>query len=158
MSDNELPEKSTSVHEEDERTRRDDHDEISNSDLLSLMKTYMSSKLSDAEDSMKDLARKVKKSENSLKYKGHQVQFDLNSDILDNINIAIDCIEHKRYRKAASLLTDSKKELNKRNKHIRIADKSEGGWKTVDEYVSDDVASDSEDEKRIRAAETRAVG
>ena len=96
MSDNELPEKSTSVHEEDERTRRDEHDEISNSDLLSLMKTYMSSKLSDAEDCMKDLVRKVKKSENSLKYKGHQVQFDLNSDILDNINIAIDCIEQKR--------------------------------------------------------------
>jgi hypothetical protein len=40
---------------------------------------------------------------------------------------------------------------------IRIADKSEGGWKTVDEYLSDEVAIDSEDEKRIRVAENRAV-
>ncbi|CAC5385290.1 unnamed protein product [Mytilus coruscus] len=38
-----------------------------------------------------------------------------------------------------------------------FADKSEAGWKTVDEYLSDEVASNLEDEKKIRAAETRAV-
>ena len=46
--------------------------------------------------------------------------------------------------------------LKKRNKLIRIADKSEGCWRTVDEYLSNEVASDSE-EKRIRAADNRAV-
>ncbi len=40
---------------------------------------------------------------------------------------------------------------------MRIADKSEGGWKTVEEYMSDEVAGDSEDAKRIRAADNRAV-
>jgi hypothetical protein len=40
---------------------------------------------------------------------------------------------------------------------VLLADKSEGGWTTVDEYLSDEVASDSEDEKRIRVAENRAV-
>ncbi|CAG2235130.1 unnamed protein product [Mytilus edulis] len=136
-------------------------DEITNADLLSLMKTYFTRKLTGIErnfaDTTHDLARKVQKSESSFKFKGNKVQFDLNSDLLDNIDIAVDCIEHRRYDKAVKVLKESGQSLKKRNKLIRIADKSEGGWKTVDEYLSDDVASDSEDEKRIRAADGRAV-
>ena len=45
----------------------------------------------------------------------------------------------------------------KRNKHIRIADKSDNGWKVIDEYLSEELASDSEDEKRIRSAQARAA-
>ena len=47
--------------------------------------------------------------------------------------------------------------LKNRNKLIRIADKSEGDSKTVKEYMSDEVASDSEDEKRIRSVDNRTV-
>ena len=39
---------------------------------------------------------------------------------------------------------------------MRIGDKSEASWTAVDEYLSDEVASESEDEKEIRAAEQRA--
>jgi hypothetical protein len=47
--------------------------------------------------------------------------------------------------------------LKKRNKLMRIADRSEGDSKTVQEYLSDEVASDSDDEKRIRAVDNRTI-
>ena len=46
--------------------------------------------------------------------------------------------------------------LNKHNKSIRIAEKSPASWATFREYESDDLASDSEDEKRIGQAENHA--
>ena len=43
------------------------------------------------------------------------------------------------------------------DKLIRIVHKSEAGWAAVDEFLSDEVASGSEDEKKIRAAEQKAL-
>ena len=39
---------------------------------------------------------------------------------------------------------------------IKLVDKSEFGWATVNEYLSDELTSDSDDEKRIYRAERRA--
>ena len=44
----------------------------------------------------------------------------------------------------------------KRMKVIKIADKSQYSWATVQEYLSDELASDSEDEKRLFRSERRA--
>ena len=49
-------------------------------------------------------------------------------------------------------LNAASKAITRRNRLIRIADKSEAGWAAVDEYLSDEVASGSGDEKKIRAA------
>ena len=38
-----------------------------------------------------------------------------------------------------------------------FADRSPAGWRTVDEYLSDNLASNSEDEKRIKKAESKAL-
>ncbi|XP_076116783.1 uncharacterized protein LOC143084259 [Mytilus galloprovincialis] len=46
---------------------------------------------------------------------------------------------------------------NEDQQEIRIADASPAGWGTVREYESNAVASDSEDERKIRQAETRAI-
>ena len=39
---------------------------------------------------------------------------------------------------------------------ILIADKSEHGWATANEYVKDELVSDSEDEERLNKAKSRA--
>ena len=43
-----------------------------------------------------------------------------------------------------------------RQKLIKMADASELGWRVVNEYVSNPLASDSDDEKKIYKAEARA--
>ena len=40
---------------------------------------------------------------------------------------------------------------------VKIADKSPGGWKTVKEYLLDSIASDSDNKRKLRTAESRAL-
>ena len=55
-----------------------------------------------------------------------------------------------------NLIVEGKKLIRKRQKLIRIADKRADGWRVVDEYVSDELASGSEDEKRLKRAKDAA--
>ena len=80
-----------------------------------------------------------------LQYKGNQYQYDFNEDVMDELE------ELKYLVGAGSQQRSSKKRksviktLDKRNKCIKMADRSLGGWDTVKEYLSDYLASDSED-------------
>jgi hypothetical protein len=46
--------------------------------------------------------------------------------------------------------------IKNRQKLIKLADSSEAGWRVVDGYVSNPLAEDSDDEKKIYKAQTRA--
>ena len=46
--------------------------------------------------------------------------------------------------------------MKERQKHILLADKSEYGWSTVQEYKKSKIADDSNDEKKMFKAEARA--
>jgi hypothetical protein len=59
--------------------------------------------------------------------------------------------------KSAYVAIDLITKLRERNKLMRIADNSAGGWATVREYESSGYADNEEDEKRIRQAENMVL-
>jgi len=50
------------------------------------------------------------------------------------------------------LSQEGRQRIRKRQKLIKITDKSRDGWQVVVEYESDELASGSEDEKRLKKA------
>ena len=84
-----------------------------------------------------------------MKFKGNQKQFELNAQI-DSVFDRIRSANDSKNNQVDDLVDEGKELIRKRQKLIRIADKSADGWKVVDEYVSDELASGSEDEKRLK--------
>ncbi|CAC5367508.1 unnamed protein product [Mytilus coruscus] len=57
----------------------------------------------------------------------------------------------------SSIVSELITKLKARNKSKRIADSSAGGWTTVRKYEANTIADNSDDKKKIRRAESRAV-
>ena len=55
------------------------------------------------------------------------------------------------------LLCAEDSQIERRNKLIKLADTSVGGWEAVRQYDSNDLADDSDDDRRISRAESRAA-
>ena len=73
-------------------------------------------------------AQELKKStELNFRYKGHKRQFEFNSGVIEGLEKAVKALEQNNSARAVTLIGDQVKELKTRNKHIRIADKSDAG-------------------------------
>ena len=95
--------------------------------------------------------------EYTWKRPGNKIQFQFNSEVQDNIKQCLWALENEKLDYVRELLQESESKVKQRNKLIKIADSSEGGWETVRQYESNPVASNSDDETRISKAEYRAV-
>ena len=133
---------------------------------FSLFKDYFDKKLSALkldiqEDSLSNtdsIAKKLKEESNiSFKFEGNKKQFYFNTGLADKVNSASKALVKRKFDVVKSCLEEPDSDIKKRNKLIRLADKSAAGWDLVNEYLSDELASGSEDEKRIRRAEQRAL-
>ena len=82
-----------------------------------------------------------------FKYKRNKVQYELNKSILDKIETALDASDDEEHSGA---LDEGRKMLIERNKHIKLAEKYR--WEAVDCYIDEPLASDSDDDKKIRRA------
>ena len=106
-----------------------------------MFKTYLESKL-DEKTKQLESKSKLDKQVTQMKFKGNQKQFELNAqidDVFDRIRSAND----SKNKEVDDLVDEGKELIRQRQKLIRIADKSADGWKLVDEYVSDELASGS---------------
>lgn len=134
--------------------------EVPRDEVVKELKGYFDDKFSalqrdlkrDAEWTVSSATKKVKRvSLISFKSYQNRKQFEFNNSILDlleNIEKAVS------YREASKAVANNA--ISHRNKLIRIADGSDLGWSTINEYELLEVASDSDDDKRIRRAEERA--
>ena len=95
-----------------------------------------------------------KPAEKKFKFNSNRDQFDLNAGILEDLRVAKKNTKSARARRR---IKRCMKKLRRRNKHIRIADSAKSGWKAVELYETDEVASDPEDDKRIKRCDKRAL-
>ena len=112
-----------------------------------------------------DLAQKISQSSYQFKRKGNEVQFNFNAGVEESISSARRELkkitptgeeQKEALKKVDVYLDEGMKTLEKRQKHIKVADRSDFGWSTVEHYDSHPLADNSDDEKRLEKAEKEA--
>ena len=68
--------------------------------------------------------------------------------MLDKFDEASDALKAKSYDKVKAALDSGTEVVSKRIKVIKMADKSDFGWSMVNEYLWDELASNSDDKKK----------
>ena len=104
------------------------------------------------------LKQKLKK-EVSLSFgnKGNKQQYEFNLEQLAKLEEAKSLLEIGSVRRLTKKIDEVISDIQKRNKLIRLADRSAGGWMIVQEYMPDELASDSDESRKMRQAENRAT-
>ena len=135
-----------------------------NDSLVASMKRILNGSLSDIKiancespDSYLWEIKKLKFEEpRRFKRKANEDHYRFNSKLSDVLTeVKSSCMSLQR-DKVKESLDDGESLLAERQNHILLADKSEFGWMIIQEYKKNDLADDSDDEKKIIRAEARA--
>ena len=100
--------------------------------------------------------KKARLEKPQFKSKGNEQQYNHQLGVLDTVQSATTALEHQDIDKAISFLQEGKVAIEARMKLIKLADTSDHGWQTVAEYMTNELADNSDDEKRIDRAERTA--
>ena len=145
----------------DERNRRrfadsilrsvDKYMESKNNTFEKKMERYIE-KSTDA--TVKKAAKKIKTDAPEFSRPGCKDQYKHNLAVLERIETAEKHIREAELKEALEELDAGKKEILKRQKLVLLADREENGWGFVKEYVRDELASGTDDEKHMSKART----
>ena len=141
-------------------------EEAANNNTLPLdqLKAYFDQKFQEQNTKLEQKERKLelrlrenKKETVDFKYRGNKVQYNFNNNLVQSLEDLRILIQDGSITRSSKRVDAMINDIKKRNKCIRFADKSPAGRAAVDEYLSDDLASDSEDDKKMKSAENRAI-
>ena len=119
-------------------------------DACALLRSEM---LHSQQESYHLISEKIKTSSaTKWKREGNQKQFEFNADVLEILVKATQACKAGDVSTTNVHIESATRKISNRQKLIRMADSTEGGWQTVKEYEGNDLASNSEDEKRINHA------
>ena len=129
---------------------------------MGLVRTYFDKKFESLKREISDdvtKASKRRKTTDSVdfKYKSNKMQYNFKSELIEDLHGVVELVNSGSITRSVKKLKNAISDIKKRNKLIRMADRSVAGWRTVEEYKPDDLADNSDDEKKIRTAETRAI-
>ena len=108
-------------------------------------------------DLASQIASEVQPDSFIFKKKENEQQFKFNQKVLKTSVAATKALEGGFILKAKEELNGGISLINNRQKIIKLADKSDFGWATVQEYVADDLADNDVDASKIKKAEKRAA-
>ena len=92
-----------------------------------------------------------------FEHKGNERNYLSNLDLAERIEESISLFKENDTKTVSKNLKNCLEMIRKRNKLIRLADKSEAGWAIVKEYQTDELASDTDDDRKIKRAEKAAL-
>ena len=129
-------------------------------DLGGFAKRFSEENSSTVEQAIKKALRGSYNCKIKRKRKRNQQQLDYVIKVLVRFNEASDALKAKSHDKVKAALDAGTEVVSKRikviSKVIKMADKSDFGHSTVNEYLLDELTSNSDDEKRMYKAERRA--
>ena len=126
-----------------------------------MSRNYLDHKIVDLKSDLlseQDSLSKKFRDESDIKFKsgGNRIQFKYKEGIQSGVQQIYKQLATPNTTSASLALNIINKHKH-RNKLIRIADTSAGGWATVRVYESSDIAENEEDDKKIHQAENRAL-
>ena len=140
------------------KRRKQNSENQDNMDPFELMMNYFDKRFEGIEKKLQQPNKQAKMEDTfKFKQKGNRIQFEFNQQILQSVQNLASALNNGDTSEANDLCDDLTAKLKRRNKLIKMADRSVLGWDTVAEYEADRIASDSDDGKKIRQAENRAL-